>query len=58
VASDLFEVDSPGLALAPGALLLRGFALAEASSLLTDVTEVAARAPFRQLRPVSGSTRS
>jgi len=49
VASDLFEVDSPGLALAPGALLLRGFALAEASSLLTDVTEVAARAPFRHL---------
>lgn len=49
MASDLFEVASPGLALAPGALLLRGFALAEAGNLLTDVAEVAARAPFRHL---------
>lgn len=49
MASDLFEVESPGLALAPGALLLRGFALAEAGNLLTDVTEVAACAPFRHL---------
>lgn len=49
MASDLLEVGSPGLALAPGALLLRGFALAEASNLLTDVSEVAARAPFRHL---------
>jgi len=49
MASDLFEVESPDLALATGASLLRGFALAEAIGLLTDVTEVAARAPFRHL---------
>jgi alkylated DNA repair protein (DNA oxidative demethylase) len=58
VASDLFEVESPTLSLAPGAVLLRRFALAEASSLLTDVAEIETRAPFRHLITPSGSRMS
>lgn len=58
MASDLFEVESPTLSLAPGAVLLRRFALAEASSLLTDVAEIETRAPFRHLITPSGSRMS
>jgi DNA oxidative demethylase len=35
--------------LAPGALLLRGFARDEAAALVATVTEIAAAAPFRQM---------
>ncbi len=35
--------------LAPGALLLRGFARDEAAALVTTVAEIAAAAPFRQM---------
>jgi len=36
-------------ALAPGALLLRGFARKEAAALVTAVADIAAVAPFRQM---------
>jgi alkylated DNA repair protein (DNA oxidative demethylase) len=36
-------------AIAPGAMLLRGFAAAEASALLAAVEQVAASAPFRHM---------
>ena len=49
MTTELFEVESQALALAPGAALLRRFALDEASALLTDVREIAARSPFRHL---------
>jgi alkylated DNA repair protein (DNA oxidative demethylase) len=49
VVSDFFEVESQTLALAPGAVLLRRFALTEDNALLNDVQEISARAPFRHL---------
>jgi alkylated DNA repair protein (DNA oxidative demethylase) len=44
-----FDADMQVLPLAPGAVLLRRFARAEAQALLGDVREIAARAPFRHL---------
>jgi len=47
VFSDLLESESQYISLAPGAVLLRRFAWAEARSLLTEVQSISARAPFR-----------
>ena len=49
---DLFAADAPALAdeaLDPGAVVLRGFALACESALKDDVDRIAAAAPFRHL---------
>jgi DNA oxidative demethylase len=45
----LLEGQSQTSSLAPGAVLLRGHALAEARCLLTEVRKISARAPFRHL---------
>jgi DNA oxidative demethylase len=44
--------------LADGAVLLRGFALGQAESLLAAVNAVAAAAPFRRMQTPSGHTMS
>jgi alkylated DNA repair protein (DNA oxidative demethylase) len=49
VPMDLFEGEARTLVLAPGAVLLKRFALADAGALLTDVREIDALAPFRHL---------
>jgi DNA oxidative demethylase len=49
MGSDLFDLDSPTLALAPGAMVLRGFAASEAPALLAGVAGIALCAPFRHL---------
>jgi DNA oxidative demethylase len=49
VFSDLLEGQSQTISLAPGAVLLRRFALVGAHSLLTEVQKISARAPFRHL---------
>lgn len=47
---DLFETEEgQALPLAPGAVVLRDFALTAAPSLLSDVQQVTARAPWRHL---------
>ncbi len=49
---DLFAADAPELedeVLSPGAVVLRGFATAQASALKDDLGRVAAAAPFRHL---------
>lgn len=47
---DLFEVEEgAALPLAPGAVLLRGFALAAAPALLRDVQRITDQAPWRHL---------
>ena len=49
---DLFAADTPELedeVLAPGAMVLRGFALASEAALKGDVARVAGAAPFRHL---------
>lgn len=49
---DLFADDAPALddeVLDPGAVVLRGFAIARAAALRDDVARVAAAAPFRHL---------
>ena len=49
---DLFGADAPGLEdeiLAPGAVVLRGFASAREAALKDDVARVTAAAPFRHL---------
>jgi len=46
--SDL-EGQSQTISLAPGAILLRRFAVVEARSLLTEVQNISRRAPFRHL---------
>lgn len=45
-------------ALAPGAVLLRTFALGDASALLAAVADVTAHAPFRQMQTPGGQTMS
>ena len=45
-------------ALAPGAVLLRGFALDDAPALLAAVADVTAHAPFRQMQTPGGQTMS
>jgi len=46
---DLLEDQPQAISLAPGAVLLRRFALTEARSLLAEVQIISARAPFRHL---------
>ena len=49
---DLFAADTPGLEdeiLAPGAMVLRGFAIEREAALKDDVARVASAAPFRHL---------
>jgi alkylated DNA repair protein (DNA oxidative demethylase) len=46
---DLFADDRAFLPLDPGAVLLGGFALADAPALLDEIALVAAQAPFRHL---------
>ena len=55
---DLFDAAGgslpPNEALAPGAMILRGFALARAALLLEDLKKVEAHAPFRQMLTPGG----
>lgn len=52
---DLFAADDDGrLPLAPGAWLLRGFALDRAPALLAAIERVAAAAPFRHMETRGG----
>jgi alkylated DNA repair protein (DNA oxidative demethylase) len=50
----LFDAEPPEIALAPGAMLLGGFARDVAARLHADVEAVAARAPFRHLLTPGG----
>jgi alkylated DNA repair protein (DNA oxidative demethylase) len=52
--SDLFDGPDERLALAPGALLLRGFAADTAQSLLESVAATSAQAPFRHMNTPGG----
>ncbi len=57
----LFEPESPSRAheeLAPGAWVLRGFALEHADALLRGIARTAARSPFRHLVTPGGKTMS
>ncbi|MBA7854695.1 DNA oxidative demethylase AlkB [Enterobacter sp. RHBSTW-00901] len=56
---DLFAEADPWLEpLAPGAMILRRFALARAAALLAGIDEVAAVSPFRQMVTPGGYTMS
>jgi len=46
---DLFDQLEPVEVLAPGAVLLRGFALPEEDAILNSVAEVSSAAPFRHM---------
>ena len=50
----LFDDDDAVLALAPGAVLLRRFALTNAKALLADAAAVQAMAPLRHMRTPGG----
>lgn len=50
----LFDGESQDIALAPGAMLLGGFARDVSSTLRAEVDEIAARAPFRHLLTPGG----
>jgi len=63
MSASLSLFESPSLAgtreeLAPGAWVLRGFALDRAEPLLTDIERIATRAPFRHLVTPGGKTMS
>lgn len=57
---DLFEMSPVGTreALAPGASVLRGFALDRAETLLREIARVSAKSPFRHLVTPGGKTMS
>ncbi|NMG43361.1 DNA oxidative demethylase AlkB [Aromatoleum toluvorans] len=59
---DLFETDDASStgreALAPGAVVLRGFARASAVLLLAEIERIAARAPFRHMLTPGGQQMS
>lgn len=61
-AGDLFADAEPALPerqpLGPGAILLRGFALAEAPAIWTAIGAIAAAAPFRHMMTPGGHTMS
>jgi len=61
MSGDLFEPDG-GIEsqqyLAPGAVLLRGFAIAESAALAADLRRVIARAPFRHMVTPGGLSMS
>jgi alkylated DNA repair protein (DNA oxidative demethylase) len=54
LAADLFDGEERETALAPGAVLLPGFALAVETPLLTAVRQVAEAAPFRHMLTPGG----
>ncbi|WAC46776.1 DNA oxidative demethylase AlkB [Asticcacaulis sp. SL142] len=54
---DLFGQSGPQ-ALSDGAVLIRGFALAQAEALIADIEDVAAQAPFRRLMTPGGKPMS
>jgi alkylated DNA repair protein (DNA oxidative demethylase) len=56
--SDPCEVKEESAALAPGAMLLRGFAAAQTAQLLSAVASVTRRAPFRLMTTRGGYTMS
>jgi DNA oxidative demethylase len=61
ISRDLFardECDAARCDLAPGAVLLRGFALAAEAELKLSVATVAAAAPFRRMKTPGGFTMS
>jgi alkylated DNA repair protein (DNA oxidative demethylase) len=61
ISRDLFALDESEAArcdLAPGAVLLRGFALAAETDLKLAVAAVAAAAPFRHMKTPGGFTMS
>jgi DNA oxidative demethylase len=59
VTADLFDPVLPATEhVAPGALLLRGFALPEAEGLLAAVAAVVERAPLRHMMTAGGSPMS
>lgn len=49
MTAELFDIDPGVQALAPGALLLRGFALAHEDALVAALSQVVARAPLRRM---------
>ncbi|HSQ10444.1 MAG TPA: DNA oxidative demethylase AlkB [Burkholderiaceae bacterium] len=49
LGSDLFDLESRTIALAPGAMVLRNFAAADAVALLAGVADIEQCAPFRHL---------
>lgn len=51
---DLFQFDCATEALAPGAVLLRGFAVRHDGDLLAAIAAVAAEAPFRRMTTPGG----
>jgi DNA oxidative demethylase len=53
LSADLFD-DGREIALGPGAVLLRGFALPAAAALVAEVRRAAAAAPFRQMMTPGG----
>ena len=57
---DLFSDDAlmQRISIAPGATLLRGFALADAPALLAQIHAISAQAPFRHLVTPGGHTMS
>jgi alkylated DNA repair protein (DNA oxidative demethylase) len=55
---DLFAAEEPVQAIAPGAVLLRAFALADAEAILADVRAITARAPFRRMFTPGGQAMS
>jgi alkylated DNA repair protein (DNA oxidative demethylase) len=60
VSLPLFDLPSPDAReeLAPGAWVLRGFALDRAALLLRDIEHIAAQSPFRNLITPGGKTMS
>ena len=58
VTPDLFEDRAGDAALAPGAVLLRGFAGSSGDALLAGIAKVTAAAPFRHLLVRSGARMS
>lgn len=53
IAAELFAAE-PVATIAPGAVLLRGFAAGEATDLLRAIDQVAAAAPFRHMETPGG----
>lgn len=53
--AELFPAPEPQReALAPGAIILRGFALAQAAQMMADVAAIAGQAPFRHMSTPGG----
>jgi alkylated DNA repair protein (DNA oxidative demethylase) len=49
MTAELFDIDVAAQPLAPGALVLRGFALAHEDAVVAALSQVVARAPLRQM---------